>query len=659
MLSMSTQAFDPNSAVVAVSGLCKNYGDYPALKGIDFEIRESEIFGLIGPDGAGKTSTFHILGGIMNKSGGSAVILGKDPRAVRLDIGYLTQTFSLYMDLSVDENIEYAARIREVPDAKFRERRERYLRIMGLARFGDRLAQNLSGGMKQKLALCCALIARPRLLLLDEPTTGVDPVSRRDFWDVLGNVSAEGVTIAVATPYLDEAERCNRIALLHKGEILQMGSPAELKKNLGLKRLELRTENLEDSFDQIEAALRSNKRGDQSIRSGQDAHAPGLAAIADVQLFGDRIDVLVKDSAIGRQDLQLILPAISESAIIEEDATLENVFVSKLANPNQEHEIAFPSINRPAKSGQAIAAHTISKTFGHFHAVKDVSIQINYGEIYGLLGANGAGKTTTIKMLCGLLDISNGEVSLAGRKSDLRSVNLRKEIGYMSQKFVLYDDLTVMENLNFYCGTYGLSAKERKERINWAIETFELNGNEGTMAAALPGGWKQKLSFAASVLHQPSIIFLDEPTSGVDPLARRQLWQYIRLFARNGAAILVTTHFLEEAEHCARLGFMVDGQLVAEGSPSEIKSKQPGALFSLKVSNTQKAYGILREIVEDWKVSIFGAGLHVVLDDNESDLQQCRQALEANGIRIFSSRQLPFTLEDAFIGIVQRSKRKA
>ena len=643
MLSLATKAVNPESPVVMVSGLTKNYGNYPALKGIDFDIRESEIFGLIGPDGAGKTSTFHILGGIMNSTGGDVAILGSDPRAVRLDIGYLTQTFSLYLDLSINENIEYAARIREVPEAKFKERRSRYLEIMGLAKFGDRLAQNLSGGMKQKLALCCALIARPKLLLLDEPTTGVDPVSRRDFWDVLGNVSSEGVTIAVATPYLDEAERCNRIALIHKGEILQVGTPSELKRSLGLKRLELRTADVDASFDRLEESARSKT----------------LVAIADVQLFGDRIDVMVNDTDLGRRELQSVLSGDSKVEIVEEDATLENVFVARMADAHEEKKLDFPQTPREAKSGQAIAAHSISKIFGTFQAVKDVSIQIDYGQIYGLLGANGAGKTTTIKMLCGLSDISRGEISLAGRKTDLRSVKLRKEIGYMSQKFVLYDDLSVMENLNFYCGTYGLSSKERRERIDWALNTFELNGNEGTMAGALPGGWKQKLSFAASVLHQPSIIFLDEPTSGVDPLARRQLWQFIRLFARNGAAILVTTHFLEEAEHCARLGFMVDGQLVAEGSPSEIKAGQPGVLFALKVSNTPKAYSLLREIFEPWRVSIFGANLHVVLQDKDVDLAACQKMLVDNGIRLFSSRQLPFTLEDSFISIVQRTKRDA
>ncbi|MBX9690209.1 MAG: ATP-binding cassette domain-containing protein [Candidatus Obscuribacterales bacterium] len=628
--------------VVSVCGLSKTYGKLTALNEIDFQIYEGEIFGLIGPDGAGKTSSFHILGGIMNRSAGDVSVLGEDPRKVRLEIGYLTQTFSLYQDLSINENIEYAARIREVPEADFKRRRQRYLSIMGLEKFGERLAGNLSGGMKQKLALCCALVARPKLLLLDEPTTGVDPVSRRDFWDVLGAIALEGVTVAVATPYLDEAERCSRIALIHKGRILQSGSPQELKSRLGLQRLELRSSDIEASYDQLEREIHRSDR---------------LAAISDLQLFGDRIDVLVKDLESGKLELNKVLSQRDELEIVAEEATLENVFVASLSSHDKSPELPFPLLSSSVRKGKAIAAEKISKNFGSFQAAKNISIEIDYGEIYGLLGANGAGKTTTIKMLCGLLDISSGKISLAGRKSDLRNVALRREIGYMSQKFVLYDDLTVMENLNFYSGSYGLSSKERKERIAWAIDTFELEGNEGTMAAALPGGWKQKLSFAASVLHQPSIIFLDEPTSGVDPLARRQLWKYIRQFARNGAAVLVTTHFLEEAEHCGKLGFMVDGELVAEGSPSEIKAAQPGVLLALKVSSLQEAYQCLRKHIEPWKVSIFGSALHVVLESKESGIELCRQILVENGLELISSRQLHFSLEDAFIGIVQRSKR--
>ena len=640
VLTTTQQAQTP---VVSVAGLVKNYGNFSAVKGVDFQINEGEIFGLIGPDGAGKTSIFHILSGIMNKSAGAVFVLGKDPRDVRLEIGYLTQIFSLYLDLSVNENIEYAARIREVPEAEFNERRRRYLKIMGLHNFGDRLGGNLSGGMKQKLALCCALVARPKLLLLDEPTTGVDPVSRRDFWDVLGAVSAEGVTVAVATPYLDEAERCSRIALIHKGQILQTGTPSQLKKRLGLRRLELRSDDLEAAFKQLAKNVHAFER-------------PG--AIADVQLFGDRVDVLVKDITEGRQELMALLTEERRVEIVEEEATLENVFVASLSKDDLTCDLKFPFKPKPSRTGQAIGAEKICKRFHNFQAVNNVSLQINYGEIYGLLGANGAGKTTTIKMLCGLLDITSGQVSLSGRKSDLRSVALRREIGYMSQKFVLYDDLSVMENLNFYCGTYGLTGNERKERISWAIETFELSGSEGSLAASLPGGWKQKLSFAASVLHQPSIIFLDEPTSGVDPLARRQLWQYIRQFAANGAAILVTTHFLEEAEHCGRLGFMADGELVAEGSPSQIKDSQPGVLVSLKVSQLQKAYVTLRKILEPWKVSIFGANLHVILDDMETDLERCRVCLAENDLQLLSFRRLRFSLEDSFIGIVKRAVKE-
>lgn len=642
-LTSSSATAQIQTPVVSVSNLQKNYGHFAAIKGIDFQINEAEIFGLIGPDGAGKTSTFHILSGIMNKTCGDVFVLGKDPRQVRLEIGYLTQTFSLYLDLSVNENIEYAARIREVPDREFRERRQRYLKIMGLNNFGDRLAANLSGGMKQKLALCCALVARPKLLLLDEPTTGVDPVSRRDFWDVLGAVSSEGVTVAVATPYLDEAERCSRIALIHKGQILQTGTPAELKTMLGLKRLELRTDNLETAFAQVEKLVILSE---------------GTGAISDVQQFGDRLDVLVKDIAAGKLALKSLFQNEKHIEMEQEDATLENVFVASLKAEEQSRNLPFPYKIRAAKAGEAISADKICKRFHGFQAVKNVSININYGEIYGLLGANGAGKTTTIKMLCGLLDISSGQVSLAGHKSDLRSVALRREIGYMSQKFVLYDDLTVMENLNFYCGSHGLTGRDRQERLNWAIDTFELAGSEGSMAASLPGGWKQKLSFAASLLHQPSIIFLDEPTSGVDPLARRQLWKYIRQFAANGAAILVTTHFLEEAEHCGRLGFMVDGELVAEGSPSQIKDSQPGVLVAFKVSQMQKAYNILRTFLAPWKVSIFGANLHVILDNMEDDLARCRARLEDNAVHLLSTRQLQFSLEDSFIGIVERSKQE-
>jgi len=642
VLTQAPPTTSPADAVVSVRDLTKRYAQLEAVRGISLEIHEGEIFGLIGPDGAGKTTTFHILAGIMEQSGGQVIALGTNPREVRLQIGYLTQLFSLYLDLSVNENIEYAARIREVPEMDYLKRRDKYLRLMNLHQFGGRLAGQLSGGMKQKLALCCALIARPKVLLLDEPTTGVDPVSRRDFWDVLNSITAEGVTVAVATPYLDEAERCNRVALMHKGSIYQIGSPDELKQRLNLSRLEVRSEKIE----QTRAAIAA------------DVISMSSQAIKDIQEFGDRLDVLVTDFAVGRTEIQAAvarsdLPSVS---IEVQEPTLENVFVNSLKGTESATQVRFPfSESGVRQEGEAILARGISKLFGHFQAVTQVSLAVDYGEIFGLLGANGAGKTTTIKMLCGLLDPSEGEMMLARRKHDLRNVELRRQLGYMSQKFVLYDDLTVMENLSFYCGAYRIPARQRIDRLDWAISTFGLSGYETTLTGALPGGWRQKLSFAASVLHQPSIIFLDEPTSGVDPLGRRQLWNYIRQFAQHGAAVLVTTHFLEEAEHCHRLGFMAAGKLVAQGTPSEIKRNEPGQLLEINVSRIQEAYKRLRELMEPWRTSIFGSRLHVVLSDPEGDKARIYADFQNSGIEVKGERAIPFSLEDAFIGIAQRA----
>ncbi len=647
MLAQSQMTAAPSDTVVSVRGLKKQYGELAAVKGIDFEIYEGEIFGLIGPDGAGKTTTFHILAGIMDQSEGEVLALGTAPRQVRLQIGYLTQIFSLYTDLSINENIEYAARIREVPERDFKSRREKYLRLMDLYRFQDRLAGQLSGGMKQKLALCCALIARPDILLLDEPTTGVDPVSRRDFWDVLSSITHEGVTVAVATPYLDEAERCSRVALMHKGSIYQIGSPAELRHKLNLRRLEVRSDRLDETLDALQRQFDSQPSG---------------STIKDIQQFGDHLDVLVADPAAGQEQIKSATAGLSlrSLSIEDQEPTLENVFVNSLKSNEAAQEIQYPFINKGTKpEGEAILAESISKRFGNFQAVHNVSLSVEYGEIYGLLGANGAGKTTTIKMLCGLLDTTEGEMMLAHRKHDLRNTELRRQIGYMSQKFVLYDDLTVIENLNFYCGTYRIPAAQRRERLDWALSTFNLHGFEGTLTGALPGGWKQKLSFAASVLHQPSIIFLDEPTSGVDPLGRRQLWGYIRQFARNGSAILVTTHFLEEAEHCQRLGFMAAGELVAQGTPGEIKRNEPGQLVELNVDRVQEAYSVLQKTIEPWRTSIFGSRLHVVFIDPANEKSRVYSELHRQGIDILSERVIPFSLEDAFIGIVQRSKKGA
>jgi ABC-2 type transport system ATP-binding protein len=639
-----TQALSP--PLIQVKRLTKTYGNFTAVKGVNFEVYSGEIFGLIGPDGAGKTTTFHILGGVMESSRGEIDVLGRPPRNARLGIGYLTQQFSLYLDLSIDENLRYSAGLRQVPESDFLERRSKYLQLMGLDQIGDRLAGQLSGGMKQKLALCCALVSQPQILLLDEPTTGVDPVSRREFWDVLAALADEGMTIVVATPYLDEAERCHRIALMYEGQIHEIGTLAQLRQSLGLQRLEVWTTQIEAT-----EALLMQEVG------------LSTSGIADVQTFGDRLDVLVHDldreEATVRQRMQAQGIAITQ--IQQTEVTLENVFVTRLRQrgsdppfiplPRSRPPIAFS----PETATVAIGAENIQKTFGNFRAVKSVTLDIHYGEIYGLLGANGAGKTTTIKILCGLLEPTGGRISLAGLTQDLRSGELRKRIGYMSQKFTLYDDLSVVENLEFYCGVYGVAKSLRQQKIDWVLETCGLVGQEAMLTGRLPGGWKQRVAFGASVMHEPEILFLDEPTSGVDPLARRQFWRLINDLARQGTAVLVTTHYLEEAEQCNRMGFMVAGEVVIQGSPSEIKAAQPGQLIELRVDRPQQASNLLKAHLESWRVSIFGDRLHIVLDRPEAELSSVQQILETANIQIQSIRPVPFSLEDSFISVVQRS----
>ena len=640
------------STVVQVHNLRKDYGSLTAVKDIDFAINAGEIFGLIGPDGAGKTTSFHILGGVLEQTGGDVLVLGGKPRDMRLEIGYLTQQFSLYLDLSLIENLRYVAGLREVAKADFDERAWKYLKLMSLDKFPDRLAGQLSGGMKQKLALCCALVARPKLLLLDEPTTGVDPVSRREFWDLLSTVTQEGVTVAVATPYLDEAERCNRLILMHEGQVKETGSPQQLKDNLGLHRLEIRSGRIE----LMERRLIGLSHSQADV-------------ICDVQTFGDRLDVLAKDVSHAQSMVEAAAKqeGISDLVIELQEPTLENVFVNRLRAEKNSSDSdldrkPFPFAGSfDAASGndfKAIEAKGVRKTFGNFVAVKDVSLEVGYGQIYGLLGANGAGKTTTIKILCGLLMPTQGKMALCGQVSNLRSEALRQRLGYMSQKFTLYDDLTIMENLEFYCGVYCVPDALKNERIAWVLRSSDLTQQGGMLAGKLPGGWKQRLSFGAAVLHQPEVLFLDEPTSGVDPLARREMWKLIRDFARQGTAVLVTTHFLEEAEYCNNLGFMVAGALVAEGSPTDIKASQPGKLFELNLSNTNAGYALLKSKLASWRTSMFADALHVVLDDPAVDLPGLRAQIESAGLKLNSLRQLPYSLEDAFISIVQRASGK-
>jgi ABC-2 type transport system ATP-binding protein len=633
-------------AAIRIKNLWKRFVSIEAVRGISMEVRESEIFGLIGPDGAGKTTTFQILAGIMEPSVGSAEVFGRPAREMRSQTGYLTQGFSLYPDLTVMENIRYLGDLRRVPPDEIVERGRRYLAMFNMERFADRLAGQLSGGMKQKLALVCVLVPQPRVLLLDEPTTGVDPVSRREFWDTLAHLSADGLTILVATPYLDEAERCHRVALMYEGELREMGTPIELRRSLNAKRLELRTANLAEA-EQILLDI-----------SGPEK------SIIDVQRFGDRLDLLVRDPDEAKPTLneRMTAAGLQVDELRVDEPTLENTFVATLRRlGHQAHETPFPGRHdhRKLRGRIAISATNLTKQFGSFTAVKNVNLRIHHGEIYGLLGANGAGKTTIIKMLCGLLDPTEGDIQLVGESVDLRSFEVRQRIGYMSQKFSLYNDLSIQENLDFFAGVYGVPENEREEKIRWVLSFSGLEDKQNQITGSLPGGWKQRVAFGAAIMHEPEVLFLDEPTSGVDPLARRAFWKMINRLADAGTAVLVTTHYLEESEQCNRLGLMVAGELVAEGAPSDLKARQEGHLLEFTVDRPQQAADLLKMDTEHWRVALFGDRLHVITDEDiDTATRSITSKLEANGIRVIHVREEHFSMEDVFIAVVENARRQ-
>jgi ABC-2 type transport system ATP-binding protein len=497
--------------------------------------------------------------------------------------------------------------------------------------------------MKQKLSLACALIIEPKVLLLDEPTTGVDPVSRREFWDALADLSNQGITIVVATPYLDEAERCTRVALMYDGEIHQTGTPRELRQSLGLQRLVVRAPELGRALDVLQKTPEIN----------------------DAQRFGDRLDVMVKDATSGekltRETLRKVGIEVQEISVAT--PTLENTFVALLRKGRDEATATpFPfrrQFEQQESGAVAIGARNLSKRFGKFEAVKNLSLEVGYGEIYGLLGANGAGKTTTIKMLCGLIEPSSGEGALAGETGPLRSSSIRRRVGYMSQKFSLYDDLTIEENLDFFAGVYGVPLDERAEKKHWVLSFSGLEGRGNLMTGSLPGGWKQRVAFGAAVMHEPSVVFLDEPTSGVDPLARRAFWRMINSFADRGMAILVTTHYLEEAEQCNRLGLLVAGELVAQGTPSSLKAAQEGHLLELLTDKPQRANNLLKSEMDRWRISLFGDRLHVIVDqDSQEGIRDVTNRLTAAGINVGAAHEEPYSLEDVFIAVVEQMRQE-
>ena len=551
-----------------------------ALRGVSLDVRGGEVVGLVGPDGAGKTTLLRIATGLLVPDRGTATVLAldavRDTLQIRRRITYMPQKFGLYEDLTVQENLDLYADLQGVPPVARTDRYAQLLEMTGLAKFAGRLAGRLSGGMKQKLGLACALIKSPELLLLDEQTVGVDPVSRRELWRIVYQmVAQEGIGVLVATAFLDEAEKCHRVVVLHEGRKLDEGAPASFR------------EWIRGHTFLVRPRPGVRPRAIQGRLAGQ----PG---IIDATIRGGRVRVVTEqpDSAAVARAMPDGLAAEIETA----SPTFEDAFLKWLADAQSRPRPAvFPaaqtgtgSAPRPRQGGPLAApaaaadcvVHTrgLTKRFGRFTAVSEISFDVQRGEIFGLLGPNGAGKSTTFRMLCGLSKASGGEVRVAGR--DLRRAGsfARQRLGYMAQQFSLYGQLSVLENLRFFGRAYGLTGRRLAERIEWALEEFALRGQRDTASGKLPGGYKQRLAMAAAMLHEPEILFLDEPTSGVDPLARRDFWRRINSFAEAGVTVIVTTHFMEEAEFCDRMLIMSQGRELATGTPAQIRALARSAM---------------------------------------------------------------------------------
>jgi ABC-2 type transport system ATP-binding protein len=524
-----------------------------ALKNVSLEIPAGCMTALIGPDGAGKTTLLRILAGILTPVAGEIRVLGHrlpaDALALQSEIGYMPQRFGLYEDLTVEENFDLFADLHSIPRQIRESRFGELLTMTALGPFRNRQAGRLSGGMKQKLGLACTLIHPPRLLLLDEASVGVDPISRRELWSIVQQqVISQQVTVLLSTAYMDEAERCDHAIVLHEGEILAQGNPAQLASELDGHAFVL------ENIPTVQRNLQS-----------QVARLPG---VVDAVIQGDGLRMVMQQPA------PPVLPETLEAygAPKPVPGRLEDAFVSLLFNRSPRHPVPLPS-QRNTKGGETavVEVKNLSRYFGDFGAVKNVNFSVGWGEIFGLLGANGAGKSTTFRMLCGLLPASSGTLRVAGVDLRTAPAAARAHIGYVSQKFSLYGSLSVHQNLSFFAASYGLQNQRKKDRITWALEELELKEFSNMNAGELPLGYKQRLALACALMHEPSILFLDEPTSGVDPLARREFWARVNALAQSGTTCLVTTHFMEEAEYCDRIVLMSLGEILAQGTPAEIK----------------------------------------------------------------------------------------
>ena len=536
-----------------------------AVDGISLAVRAGELTALVGPDGAGKTTLMRMIAGLLKPDAGSLTVLGidvaADPQSVQDRISYMPQRFGLYEDLSVQENLDLYANLHGVPQVKRKERFARMLEMTDMERFTERPAGKLSGGMKQKLGLACTLVRSPDLLLLDEPSVGVDPLSRRDLWKIVRQlVGDEKLSVIVSTAYMDEAERSAQVFVMNKGKLLADGPPSSLQSRAkGLTFTAVPLEGM--PARELQARL---------------IDMPDL--IVDAVPKGGNVSLIRQQNADGARFKELL----HDASVTPREEELEDAFMMMLRRHEKEAGKAAPKPaadavtegpGRRSKDEPVIIVRDLVRKFGDFTAVASTSFDVAQGEIFGLLGPNGAGKTTTFRMLCGLLPATSGHLEVAGLNLRTARAEARSRIGYVSQKFALYGNLSVRENLEFFGGAYGLHGEALRSRVAAALKRFDLD--PAAQSGILPAGYKQRLAMATGLLHEPDILFLDEPTSGIDPLARRAFWRTITSLAKNGVTIIVTTHFMEEAEYCDRIAIQDAGEMLALGTPEEVR-KQAG-----------------------------------------------------------------------------------
>ncbi|ACS86203.1 ATP-binding cassette domain-containing protein [Musicola paradisiaca] len=550
-------------ALIQLEALEKRFTgmERPAVARLTAEIHGGAVTGLVGPDGAGKTTLMRMLAGLLTPGAGSLRVLGLDPiaddRQLHARLGYMPQKFGLYEDLTVMENLTLYADLRGITGALRQATFERLLTFTDLTRFTGRLAGKLSGGMKQKLGLACTLLGQPDVLLLDEPGVGVDPISRRELWRMVHELANDGMLILWSTSYLDEAEQCRDVLLLNEGTLLYRGAPADLTRRMAGRCL------LIDHADGSHRRLLQ-----QALRQPQ---------VSDGVIQGRYVRLILRPEADRAALLQAL--GLSPAQVRETEPRFEDAFIDLLGGgPTQASSLAkiMPQIDTH-RGETVIEARDLTKKFGDFAATDQVNFQVRRGEIFGLLGPNGAGKSTTFRMMCGLLVPTSGQALVLGMDLKTSSGKARQHLGYMAQKFSLYGNLTVEQNLRFFSGVYGLAGQRQRQKMAGMTQAFNFTPIYRQTPDSLPLGFKQRLALACALMHEPDILFLDEPTSGVDPLTRREFWQHINGMVDKGVTVMVTTHFMDEAEYCDRIGLVYRGRLIASGTPDDLKQQAADA----------------------------------------------------------------------------------